>query len=110
MNFQPRNAIVAASDSGIGRATAVALAEAGLNVGITWHSDSDGAEKTAEEARQHGVQAMVRQLDTSDVPGCADVIDALAEELEAWRCSSTRRVPVNTRPCSSWGSIAGEPP
>ena len=81
MNFQPRNAIVTASDSGIGRATAVALAEAGLNVGITWHADSDGAEQTAEEVRGHGVQAVVRQLDTSDVPGCADVIDALAEEL-----------------------------
>jgi NAD(P)-dependent dehydrogenase (short-subunit alcohol dehydrogenase family) len=36
MTFQPHHAIVTASDSGIGRATAVALAEAGMNVGITW--------------------------------------------------------------------------
>jgi NAD(P)-dependent dehydrogenase (short-subunit alcohol dehydrogenase family) len=45
MTFDPRYAIVTASDSGIGKATAVALAEAGMDVGITWHSDSEGAEE-----------------------------------------------------------------
>ena len=35
MTFQPRHAIVTASDSGIGRATAVALAASGLDVGVT---------------------------------------------------------------------------
>ena len=41
--FQPSRAIVTASDSGIGKATAVALAKAGMDVGITWHSDREGA-------------------------------------------------------------------
>lgn len=81
MEFSPRTAIVTGSDSGIGRATAVALAEAGLDVGITWHSDKDGAEKTAEEVRAAGRNAVVRQLDTTDLLGCAGVIDRLAEEL-----------------------------
>lgn len=81
MEFSPRTAIVTGSDSGIGRATAVALAEAGLDVGITWHSDKDGAEKTAEEVRATGRNAVVRQLDTTDLLGCAGVIDRLAEEL-----------------------------
>lgn len=62
MDFEPKNAIVTASDSGIGRATAVALARAGMNVGITWHADSEGAEQTAAEVRGHGVRAFVRQL------------------------------------------------
>ena len=44
-------AIVTGSDSGIGRATAVALAGRGLDVGITWHSDEDGALETAHEVR-----------------------------------------------------------
>ena len=47
-DFAPRHAIVTASDSGIGAATALALAEAGLDVGITWHSDEEGAQRTAE--------------------------------------------------------------
>jgi NAD(P)-dependent dehydrogenase (short-subunit alcohol dehydrogenase family) len=79
--FSPRSAIVTGSDSGIGRATAVALAQAGLDVGVTWHSDREGAERTAEEVRAAGRNAVVRQLDTTDLLTCAGVIDGLAEEL-----------------------------
>ncbi len=77
----PRRAIVTGSDSGIGRATAVALAEAGMDVGITWHTDEQGAQETAEEVRSRGAQAVVAQLDTADIPGCGDVIDRMAEDL-----------------------------
>jgi NAD(P)-dependent dehydrogenase (short-subunit alcohol dehydrogenase family) len=81
MSFQPRTAIVTASDSGIGRATAVALAAAGLDIGITWHADQDGARATAEEVRAAGVKAEVAHLDTADLDGCGDVIDELAGRL-----------------------------
>jgi len=50
-------------------------------VGITWHADQEGAEQTAREVRSHGRNAVVRQLDTTELPGCGDVIDALADEL-----------------------------
>jgi NAD(P)-dependent dehydrogenase (short-subunit alcohol dehydrogenase family) len=79
--FSPRVAIVTASDSGIGKATAVALAQAGLDIGITWHEDSQGAEDTASEVQALGRRAVVQRLDTTDIPGCGDVIDALAEDL-----------------------------
>jgi NAD(P)-dependent dehydrogenase (short-subunit alcohol dehydrogenase family) len=52
-----RSAIVTASDSGIGRATAVALARDGFDVGITWHSDEEGGNETAEEVRSLGRRA-----------------------------------------------------
>ncbi|MFJ4266342.1 SDR family oxidoreductase [Paenarthrobacter nicotinovorans] len=77
----PQTAIVTGSDSGIGRATAVALAQAGMDVGITWYSDQQGAEKTAEEVRSLGRKAVVQQLDTTDAPGTAAAVDKLAEEL-----------------------------
>jgi NAD(P)-dependent dehydrogenase (short-subunit alcohol dehydrogenase family) len=76
-----RTAIVTGSDSGIGRATAVALAEAGLDVGITWHADEDGAHRTAHEVREHGRKAEVRRLDLTDLPAAAAVVDELADAL-----------------------------
>jgi NAD(P)-dependent dehydrogenase (short-subunit alcohol dehydrogenase family) len=77
----PRVAIVTGSDSGIGKATAVALAEQGFDVGITWNRDQQGAEETAEEVRGHGRRAEVRQLDLTQLPAAADVVDELAEAL-----------------------------
>jgi NAD(P)-dependent dehydrogenase (short-subunit alcohol dehydrogenase family) len=79
--FTPSTAIVTASDSGIGRACAVALAEAGCDIGVTWHEDEAGAETTATEVRSHGRTAVVARLDTNDLAGCGDVVDWLAEQL-----------------------------
>ena len=81
MTFDPRYAIVTASDSGIGKATAVALAQSGMDVGVTWHSDSAGAEATAEEVKSQGRKAFIKQLDTTDLPSCAVTIDLLIDEL-----------------------------
>jgi NAD(P)-dependent dehydrogenase (short-subunit alcohol dehydrogenase family) len=76
-----RRAIVTASDSGIGRATAVALATAGMDIGVTWHADEAGARETAAEVRNAGVRAEVTRLDTSELSSCGDVIDDLADRL-----------------------------
>ena len=74
-------AIVTGSDSGIGKASAVALAEAGFDVGVTWHSDEEGARETASEVEGHGRRAEMRQLDLRQLPQAGDVIDDLAEAL-----------------------------
>jgi NAD(P)-dependent dehydrogenase (short-subunit alcohol dehydrogenase family) len=74
-------AIVTGSDSGIGRATAVALARDGYDVGITWHEDEDGANGTAEEVRGVGRRAEVRRLDLSDATNGPPAVDELAEAL-----------------------------
>jgi NAD(P)-dependent dehydrogenase (short-subunit alcohol dehydrogenase family) len=74
-----RAAIVTGSDSGIGRATAVALARAGHDVGITWHSDEEGAGQTADLVRSAGRRAAVARLDLTDAP--ARAVGGLADEL-----------------------------
>ena len=74
-------AIVTASDSGIGKATAVVLAEAGYDIGITWHTDQEGAEGTAKEVEAAGGRPVVRHLDLSHAAAGAGVIDDLADEL-----------------------------
>jgi NAD(P)-dependent dehydrogenase (short-subunit alcohol dehydrogenase family) len=76
-----RKAIVTASDSGIGKATAVRLARDGFDVGVTWHSDREGAEDTAREAGGHGGRAVMAQLDVTRFEEAADTVEALASEL-----------------------------
>src|SRR5436190_13398476 len=74
-------AIVTGSDSGIGKATAVLLAEQGWDVGITWHEDEDGARETADEVRASGRRAEVRQLDLTKLDEVQTVIGSLADAL-----------------------------
>jgi NAD(P)-dependent dehydrogenase (short-subunit alcohol dehydrogenase family) len=74
-------AIVTGSDSGIGRATAAALARDGFDIGITWHEDEAGAEATAAEVRDLGRRAEVRRLDLSDAGNGPPVVEALADAL-----------------------------
>jgi NAD(P)-dependent dehydrogenase (short-subunit alcohol dehydrogenase family) len=76
-----RTAIVTGSDSGIGRATALALAAAGHDVGITWRTDAQGAEETAGRVRALGRQAVVSRLDLEAPDDAARVVDDLAGEL-----------------------------
>jgi len=74
-------AIVTGSDSGIGKASAVALAGSGFDVGITWFRDQEGAVDTARQVEEAGRRAAVSQIDLTQLPGAADVIDSLADEL-----------------------------
>lgn len=80
-DFAPRRAIVTASDSGIGQATALALADAGMDVGITWHSDEEGAERTAAAVRERGRSAEVIRFDATDLERVAPTLDELVERL-----------------------------
>jgi NAD(P)-dependent dehydrogenase (short-subunit alcohol dehydrogenase family) len=75
--------VVTGSDSGIGRATAVALARLGHAIGVTWHSDEAGAAETAEAVRAAGARAAVARLDLCDRPG--EAVEELAAGLgELW--------------------------
>jgi NAD(P)-dependent dehydrogenase (short-subunit alcohol dehydrogenase family) len=74
-------AIITAGDSGIGRATAVLLAERGHDVGLTWRSDEDGAQETAAEIRAAGRGAAVAHLDLSDATDGPRVVGELIRAL-----------------------------
>lgn len=74
-------AVVTGSDSGIGKASAIALAEAGYDLGVTWHEDHEGAEGTAKEVAERGRRSEVRHLDLTRLPEAAATVDELADAL-----------------------------
>jgi NAD(P)-dependent dehydrogenase (short-subunit alcohol dehydrogenase family) len=74
-------AIVTGSDSGIGRATVVALAQAGYDVAITWRSRDERAREVVDEVRAAGRRAATAQLELGRPEHAAEVIDGLADEL-----------------------------
>src|SRR5687767_2137145 len=75
-------AIVTGGNSGIGRATAVALAERGYDVGITWHAHEDRAQEALEEIGGHDVRAKARQMDLdAGFPDDVNAINELIDEL-----------------------------
>jgi NAD(P)-dependent dehydrogenase (short-subunit alcohol dehydrogenase family) len=74
-------AIVTGGNSGIGRATAAALASAGSDVGITWHREEDRAQETTREIAGLGRRCETRHADLHDVSAGARAVDELAETL-----------------------------
>lgn len=60
-----RSAVVTGASRGIGRATAIRLAEAGANVVVNYLSSKDEANATVRECRGYGVKAIAVQADVS---------------------------------------------
>src|ERR1700716_3860680 len=78
-----RVAIVTGGDSGIGKATAVTLAERGFDVGITWHGGGEGARGTGAGAREKGGRVELARVDLEPADRAAAVIGELAAALGA---------------------------
>lgn len=74
-------AIVTGSDSGIGQAIAVELAEEGADVAITWLHDRDGAEATRRRVEAAGHRALVLQLDQRDPAQVAQLFEDTEAKL-----------------------------
>ncbi|MFO7655293.1 MAG: glucose 1-dehydrogenase [Candidatus Krumholzibacteriia bacterium] len=63
--LEGQKAIVTGAGKGIGRAIALALADAGCDVAVNYRSSEEGARAVAEEVRGRGRDALVVQADVS---------------------------------------------
>lgn len=68
-------AIVTGGDSGIGRAVAIAFAREGADVVISYLSENEDAEVTAEWVRKAGRNALLVSGDVGDEGHCRQLID-----------------------------------
>lgn len=70
-------ALVTGAASGLGRATAIRLAEAGADMCLV-DLNREGLEETARLAAEKGLQAMVHTADLSDPDACRETVTAAA--------------------------------
>ncbi len=74
MKLAGKVALVTGGGTGVGSATALALAERDCAVVVNYSRSRDGAESTAEQARAHGVAAVVIQADVSRDEECRRLV------------------------------------
>jgi len=72
-------ALVTGASRGLGRAIAIAFAEAGADVAINYNQRSSEAEKTADDVRSFGRRAIVIQADVSNTAQ----VDSMARQIES---------------------------
>lgn len=83
IDLNGQRAIVTGASTGIGRATAVALAQAGADVAVHFGSSSKEAEKTARAVESHGRRAVLVQGDFRDATATIKAVDAAVQALGA---------------------------
>ena len=81
LRLEDRVALITGSDSGIGRATAVAFAREGADVVVTYHDDEAGAHETRQAVEGAGRRSITVQVDVSDEASVERLFDRAIAEL-----------------------------
>lgn len=110
MNLKGKTALITGGAHRVGGAITWALASAGANVVINYHSSSDAADKLADRVRELGREALTIQADVSKseevramVAGAEErfgVVDVLVNSA-----SMFKKTPVPTEDFSAWHKI-----
>jgi len=81
MQLEGKAAIVTGAGTGVGRSTALALAERGCSVVVNYSRSKDAAEEVAAGARDRGVRALAVRADVSRDEDCRALVATAAKEL-----------------------------
>lgn len=103
-----KNALVTGSSRGLGAAIAVALAEAGANVGL--HGKSPGGDKVGDRIRELGRRSFYQAGDVADPQVCSDLIARAIDEFGSIdilvnNAGMIRRAPAAEYPLADWDAL-----
>ncbi|MFD1205033.1 MULTISPECIES: 3-ketoacyl-ACP reductase [Sporosarcina] len=79
-NISGKNAIITGAGRGIGRATAIAFAKEGINVGLIGRTEAN-LEKVAEELREFGVKVSIATANVADNESVVKAVERVKSEL-----------------------------
>jgi 3-oxoacyl-[acyl-carrier protein] reductase len=81
VDLEGRAALVTGGSGDLGRAIAIALAEAGADVAVTWVGYKDGAVETCRLVEARGRRTAMVQLDQADPAAAAPAVEEAARAL-----------------------------
>jgi len=81
MNVEGKAALITGGGTGVGRATALALAERGCAVAVNYSRSKDEAEQTAAEIEKRGVRGVAIQADVARDADCRRLVETAVGEL-----------------------------
>src|SRR6267378_4061916 len=76
-----QKALVTGANSGIGRAVAIALGQAGADVVVNYIAGEDRAQEVVRAIAQHGVKAYAHLADVSDETQVRDMFSTMVQRL-----------------------------
>jgi 3-oxoacyl-[acyl-carrier protein] reductase len=79
--MQGKNVIITGAGTGLGAATALALARLGANIAVNYSSSAEAAEKVAELCRAEGASAFAVQASVAEYADCERLVAATVERL-----------------------------
>ena len=79
--LQGKNAIITGSDSGIGRAVAIAFAREGANVLISYLEEHEDAKETSKWVEKAGKKAVLLAGDVSEPGHCKEIVETAVREF-----------------------------
>ena len=106
-------ALVTGGSRGIGRATALRLAEAGARVVVAYRTATDAAAEVVQDIRRRGGVAEAVQADVGDPAGAASLAAAAARAVGPLRCvvanaGTWRPTPFPDYQAEEWDAIVRE--